>query len=133
MYYMQEFKVAFTDEQYPKVLDVLRSDEYKIRNIFLKDIDVTMNYAGNFAKDEIVNFLTSHKGFRIQGSYLSTDRTILDNSDQVGENFLTCGRCYHPLQNLQQGGSKVREQECSRDGGPALEGLGLSKGHAPVV
>ena len=81
IYYMQEFKVACADEEYSKVLHFLRTDECKIRNIFLKDIDVTTDYAGSFDKKEIVNHLTSHKCFRVQGSHCSADRTILGKSN----------------------------------------------------
>ena len=81
---MQEFKVACADENYSKVLEFLRTDEYKIRNMFLKDIDVTMDYAGSFNKDEIVNYLTRHKGFRIQGSYYGADRTFWITVSRLG-------------------------------------------------
>ena len=48
VYYVQEFKVACADKEYSDVLKFLRTDEYKIRNIFLKDIDVRMDYAGSY-------------------------------------------------------------------------------------
>ena len=35
VYYVQEFKIACADKEYSKVLEFLRTDEYKIRNIFL--------------------------------------------------------------------------------------------------
>ena len=54
VYYVQEFKVTCADKEYSDVLKFLRTDEYKIRNIFLKDIDVTMDYAGSFDKDEVI-------------------------------------------------------------------------------
>ena len=89
VYYVQEFKVACADNEYSDVLKFLRNDEYKIRNIFLKDIDVTMDYAGSFDKDEVIQHLTTKKGFRVQGSAKDANRTILDNTDQVGNNCLT--------------------------------------------
>jgi hypothetical protein len=52
VYYAQEFKIACADKKYCKVLEFLRTDAYRIRNIFLKDIDVTMDYSGSFDKDE---------------------------------------------------------------------------------
>ena len=85
VYYVQEFKVACADKEYSDVLKFLRTDEYKIRNIFLKDIDVTMDYAGSFD----IQHLTTKKGFRVQGSANDANRTILDNTDQVGNNCLT--------------------------------------------
>ena len=89
VYYVQEFKVACADKEYSDALKFLRTDEYKIRNIFLKDIDVTMDYAGSFDKDEVIQHLTTKKGFRVQGSANDANRTILDNTDQVGNNCLT--------------------------------------------
>ena len=71
------------------MLEFLRTDEYRIRNIFLKDIDVTMDYSGSFDKDEVIHHLTTIKGFRMQGCATDADRTILDNTDQVGNNCLT--------------------------------------------
>ena len=67
IYYVQEFKIACADKEYTDVPKFLRTDEYKIRNIFLKDIDGTMDYAGSFDKDEVIQHLTTKKGFRTQG------------------------------------------------------------------
>lgn len=36
-------------------------DLYKIRNIFLKDIDVTEDYAGSFGKQEVIRCVTTKK------------------------------------------------------------------------
>jgi hypothetical protein len=50
-----------------------------------------MDYAGSFDKGEVIQHLTTKKGFRIQGSTKDGgDRTLLDNADQVGNNCLTC-------------------------------------------
>ena len=89
VYYVQEFKVACADKEYSDVLKFLRTDEYKIRNIFLKDIDVTMDYAGSIDKDEVIQHLTTKKGFRVQGSANDANKTILDNTEQVDNNCLT--------------------------------------------
>lgn len=88
-YHVQEFKIACADEQYSDVLAFLRSDEYKLRNIYLKDIDVTMDYSGSFDKEEVIRHLTTNKGFRMQGDQVDANRTILDNNDDVGNNCLT--------------------------------------------
>ena len=48
-----------------------------------------MDYAGSFDKDEVIQHLTTKKGFRVQGSANDANRTILDNTDQVGNNCLT--------------------------------------------
>ena len=67
---MQEFKISCANEEYSNVLEFLRTDEYKIPNIFLKDIDVTMDYAVSFEKDELIGCM--------QGCTTDADRTILD-------------------------------------------------------
>ena len=48
-----------------------------------------MDYAGSFDKHEVIQHLTTKKGFRVQGSAKDVNRTILDNADQVGNNCLT--------------------------------------------
>lgn len=48
-----------------------------------------MDYSGSFDKEDVIRFLTCNKGFRIQGDRADEDRTILENSDQVGNNCLT--------------------------------------------
>ena len=70
-------------------LKFLRTNEYKIRNIFLKDIDITMDYACSFDKDEVIQHLTTKKGFRVQGSANDVNGTILDNANLVDNNSLT--------------------------------------------
>ena len=87
--YMQEFKISCADEEYSNVLEFLCADEYRIRNIFLKDTDVTIDYSRSFDKDEVIHHLTTKKGFRMQGCTIDADRTIRDNTDQVGNNCLT--------------------------------------------
>ena len=83
------FPVQTAEQEYSNVLSFLRTDEYRIRNILLKRIDVTMDYSGSFDKEEVVHHLTTKKGFRMQGCRIHTDGTILDNTDQVGNNYLT--------------------------------------------
>ena len=73
VYYVQEFKISCADEEYSHVLEFLRTDEYRIRNIFLKDIDVTKDYSGSFDKDEVIHHLTTIKGFRMQGCATDAD------------------------------------------------------------
>ncbi|CAB4043196.1 Hypothetical predicted protein, partial [Paramuricea clavata] len=43
-----------------------------------------MEYSGSFDKDEVIHNLTTNEGFRMQGCTVDANRTILDNSDQVG-------------------------------------------------
>ena len=89
--YVQEFRISCADEEYSTVLEFLRTDEYRIRNIFLKDIDVTKDYFGSFDKDEVSHHLimTTNEGFRTQRCTADADRTILDNNDQVRNNCFT--------------------------------------------
>ena len=86
VYYVQEFRVSCASEEYSAVLEFLRTDEYKIRNILIKDIQISTDYAGSFNKEEVIHYLMTNEGFRMQGH---ADRTILDNTDQVGNNCLT--------------------------------------------
>ena len=46
-----------------------------------------MDYFGSFDKEEVIHHLTTKKGFRMQGCRIDTDGTILDNTDQVGNNL----------------------------------------------
>ena len=86
VYYIQEFRVSFASEEYSAVLEFLRTDEYKTRNILIKDIQLSTDFAGSFNKEEVIHYLMTNKGFRMQGH---ADRTILDNTDQVGNNCFT--------------------------------------------
>ena len=86
VYYIQEFRVSCASEEYSAVLEFLTTDEYKIRNILIKDIQLSTDYAGSFNKEEVIHYLMTNEGFRMQGH---ADRTILDNTDQVGNNCLT--------------------------------------------
>ena len=86
VYYVQEFRVTCEDEDYSAVLEFLRTDEYKIRNILIKDIQLSTDYAGSFNKEEVIHYLITNEGFRMQGH---ADRVVLDNTDQVGNNCLT--------------------------------------------
>ena len=89
------------DEDYSAVLEFLRTDEYKIRNILIKDIQLSTDYAGSFNK-EVIHYLITNEGFRMQGH---VDRAVLDNADQVGNNCLTyihgiCGWSENTLYDL---------------------------------
>ena len=68
------------------VLEFLKTDEYKTRNILIKDSQSSTDYAGSFNKEEVIHYLMTNEGFRMQGH---ADGTILDNTDQVGKNCLT--------------------------------------------
>ena len=86
VYYVQEFRVTCADEHCPAVLEFLRIDEYKIRKILIKDIHLSTDYAGSFNKEEIIHYLITNEGFRMQ---VHADRAVLDNTDQFINNCLT--------------------------------------------
>ena len=88
-YFYQEYKIACAEVDYGKVLQFLRTKEYIDRGIFLKDIDITMDYAGSFDREEVVNYMVTNHDFRCEGTIENATKTILDNSDKVGHNCLT--------------------------------------------
>ena len=67
VYYVQEFRVSCASEEYSAVLEFLRTDEYKIPNILIKDIQLSTDYAGSFNKEEVIHYLITNEGFRMQG------------------------------------------------------------------
>ena len=67
---------------YESVLQFLRTKEYGKRGVFLKDIDITMGYAGSFNR-EVIHYMVTNHDFRCQGAVEDTTKTILDNSDKV--------------------------------------------------
>ena len=91
-YYIQEFKVACPNKDYSTVMNFLRSVDYNGYGIFLKDVDVTIDYAGSFDKYECIDHLLVSENFRVQGSLGNREeypRTILDNDAYVGKNCLS--------------------------------------------
>ena len=48
-----------------------------------------MNYAGSFDRDEVIQHLTTKKGFRVQGSANDANMRILDNATRLASNCLT--------------------------------------------
>ena len=88
-YFLQEYKIACADEEYENVLTFVRALEYEKEGLFLKDIDVTMDYAGSFDKEEVAIYLVENRGFRRAASHDEADRTIVNNGHHVGRNCLT--------------------------------------------
>ena len=68
---------------------ISKDKKYCERGLFLKDIDMTMDYAGSFDKEEVVDYMVTNHGFHCQGVDDEATETILDNSQKVGQNFLT--------------------------------------------
>ncbi len=77
-YYYQEYKVSCADLEYEKVLQFLRKRDYNDCGLLLKDVDVTMDYAGSFNREDVVNSMVQSHGFRCQGTSQDGDKTILD-------------------------------------------------------
>ena len=89
-YYIQEYKVATPNLDYKAVMEFVRAEEYKSIGMILKDFDVTMDFAGSFDKDEVIEYLVKEHDFRMQGDENTlSPRTILDNDRYVGRNCLT--------------------------------------------
>ena len=89
-YYIQEYKVATPNLGYRAVMEFVRAKEYNSIGMFLKDFDVTMDFAGSFNKDEVIEYLVKEHDFRMQGDENTlSPRTILDNDRFVGRNCLT--------------------------------------------
>ena len=89
-YYFQEYKVATPNLEYQAVMNFVRAGEYNSIGMFLKDFDVTMDFAGSFNKDEVIEYLVKECDFRVQGNENTlSPRTILDNDRFVGRNCLT--------------------------------------------
>jgi hypothetical protein len=56
-YFKQEFKVATANLFYEDVMNYLRVGSYKTYNLFLNDVDVTMDYCGSFDTEELTDHL----------------------------------------------------------------------------
>ena len=72
-------------------MDFVRNASYNNIDMFIKDIDVTIDHAGSFDKYEVIEHLTSNEGFREEGTGYDGDalRTIVNNDSAVGKNCLT--------------------------------------------
>ena len=90
IYYAQDFKIATPNLDYSEVMAFVRSSCYNDFGFFLKDVDVTLDFAGSFEKQEIVSYLVKHMGFRLQGEDdFTATRTVVDNDCMVGRNCMT--------------------------------------------
>jgi hypothetical protein len=92
-YFKQEFKVATANLFYEDVMNYLRVGSYKTFNLFLNDVDVTMDYCGSFDTEELTDHLLINEEegrFCLQDSEdTDAECTILLNSHKVGYNCLT--------------------------------------------
>lgn len=91
-YYEQTFKIACPNIDYVAVMNFLRGVDYNRYGFFLKDIDITMDYAGSFDKYKCIEHLITEEDFKEQGSLKNGreyPRTIVNNDAMVGKNCLT--------------------------------------------
>ena len=91
-YYEQIWKIACPNVNYSTVMEFLRKVDYNGYGFFLKDVDVTMDYAGSFDKYKCIDHITNFEDFREQGSMQNGEeypRTVVDNDGEVGKNCLT--------------------------------------------
>lgn len=90
-YFWQDIKVACPNADAKKVLQFLRQRNYKKIKVELKDIDFTIDYAGSFDKDEVIDYMIKTNNFRMQGSDEAVlwRKTIVENDRFVGRNCLT--------------------------------------------
>ena len=66
----------------------IRCANYEAIGMVVKAIEVTMYYAGNFNKEEVVVHLVANEGFRA-GTDKRASRMIVDHDEDVGWNCLT--------------------------------------------
>ena len=91
-YYYQDFKIACPNIDYSLVMDFARNADYNGIGFFIKDLDITTDYAGSFDKCEIIDHLTINEGFREEGNTNYKEdclRTIINNDTTVGMNCLS--------------------------------------------
>ena len=91
-YYEQILKIACPNIEYNIVMNFLRNVDYNGYGFFLKDFDVTIDYAGSFNKYKVIDYLTTFRDFREAGSFKTGEeypRTIVDNDKEVGKNCLS--------------------------------------------
>ena len=88
-YYFHDYKIACANVEHKSVLQFLRKKEYVQRGLFLKNIDLTMDYAGSFDREQVIDYTVTNHDFRCQGAVEDTTKNILDNSGKVGQNCLT--------------------------------------------
>ena len=88
-YYSQDNKIAYVNLNYGTVLQFLRTKEYCERGLFLKDIDITLYYAGSFGREEVVHYIVTNHDFRCQGAVEDATKIVLGNGHKVGQTCLT--------------------------------------------
>ena len=89
-YFWQEYKIECANVPLDKVLSFIAAKEYHTRQLFLKDIDFTIDFQGSFDKDEVIShLLKTQEKFKMDGSIDEGGIKILDNDKFVGRNCLS--------------------------------------------
>jgi len=85
------FKVELADvkietllHELPKILERLKKDNY-----YLLDLDITLDIAGIFNKEEMIKYLVSSFPFSLPRENIEKDNIIVDNNKTVGIDCLT--------------------------------------------
>jgi len=85
------FKVELADvkietllHELPKILERLKKENY-----YLLDLDITLDIAGIFNKEEMIKYLVSSFPFSLPGENIKKDNIIVDNNKTVGIDCLT--------------------------------------------
>ena len=67
-YFWQDIKVACAEADSSKVLSFVKQGVvHEERNLFLKDVDITLDHAGSFDKTEVVEAMLATGDFRMEG------------------------------------------------------------------
>ena len=89
-HYIQELRIACPNIPYNLVMQFIRNGKYNDIGFFLKDIDITMDFAGSFNKYDVIDHLTAVEGFKEEGKCSQeSSRTINNNDTSVGRNCLS--------------------------------------------
>ena len=93
----QIYKVSCSDENPANVMKLLHDKEILQKwNLYLAEVDATMDLAGSFDKRLLEECLLLH-GFQMEGTNQGEPRTIVDNDYTVGKNcfsYMEHGRRY---------------------------------------
>ena len=87
--YKQHLKITLHNQKLEDVVNFLGTGVMERDGIFLGDLDATEDFAGSFSKDVVIQHLLEVEGFRMQGSDVGGNATIIDNDQHVGRNCLT--------------------------------------------
>ena len=60
-------------------MDFIRNGRYDGRGFFIKNFDITTDYAGSFDKSEVIEHFIANEGFREQSEREDAPRTIVNN------------------------------------------------------